>query len=97
MEKIINELKAVTNLLDLNRELSRIAALVDEIQRSRTAGEETALIINGKAVFTKLKIGMRFWISVEGTIQPIELIQKQENNILFFSELSLQTVTIHFF
>lgn len=97
MEKIINELKAVANLTDLKAELSKLAALVDEIQRSRTAGEETAPIKNGQAVFTKLKIGMRFFISVEGTIQPIELIQKQENNILFFSELSLQTVTIHFF
>lgn len=86
--------KQVTGLIE---RLKTIEAELRGIQTSRLAGEETVPVINGVATCAKLKFGMRYHISTEGLKQPIELIIRQENNILYLSTSSIQSLTVNYF
>jgi hypothetical protein len=80
----------------LEKRVKALEDLIKAFTKIVNPSDETAPVINGKAAFKTLRMGSRFFISSGGLIQPLELIQKQESNILYI-QAALSSLTIHIY
>jgi hypothetical protein len=60
-------------------------------------GDETVKVYGGAAQFSTLKGDVKFFLTIEGLVQPMSIIEKRENNILYLSDYNIEYLTINYF
>jgi hypothetical protein len=97
-KQIVGLQEYVNNVNQLMDDVAKLKGIIEMLVSARNSGSESAVVINGIATFTKLKMGMRYWISGDGLIQENDIIIKQVNNLLFFdADTIFQKITVHFY